>query len=90
MNDNEARPWVDAAELQRRLTEHGVVVLAVTGSGSQDGWFTVFLHGLAGNDHQLRAFAFLAGLPGVVEVRVSEQTESILLVRQRREDPPCP
>jgi hypothetical protein len=78
---------MDAAWLHRRLTERGVVVLAVTPDGVEAEWLTVYLHGLGGNRQQERAFDFLIRLPGVIDVRVSDHTQSILLVRQRPDVP---
>jgi hypothetical protein len=81
MNDNYL--GMDAAGLQRRLTEHDVVVLAVVADGAESGWFTVYLHGPAGNLQQETAFDLLITVPGVVEVRVSDRSPSILRVCQR-------
>jgi hypothetical protein len=78
-----ARPAIGATGLHRHLAEKGITVLAVTADEREPGAFTVYLHGTAGKDHHERAFAVLATVPGVVEVRSSEQTTSILLVRQR-------
>jgi hypothetical protein len=81
MTDNRAWLRADTNRLHRRLTERGVVVLAVLEHDRE--WLAVYLHGLAGNDHQERAFDVLMLLPDIVEVRVSERSASILLVRQQ-------
>jgi hypothetical protein len=75
-------PWTAATELHRTLVEHGVVVLAVIADRTEAGWFTVYLHGPAGNYQQTTALEVLRRLPGVSEVRVSDWSSDILRVRQ--------
>jgi hypothetical protein len=75
-------PSVSATVLHQRLVENGIVVLAVTADRDETGWFTVYLHGPAGNYQQETAFALLAAAAGVREVRVSDQTRFILRVCQ--------
>jgi len=71
-----------ATAIKQRLTEHGIVVLAVTEPHTEPDWFTVYLHRPAGNDDEPgTAVWVLTRMAGVREVRVSEQTPMIVQVR---------
>ncbi len=67
--------------MRRVLIARGVQVLAVTASESDPDRIVVYLHGLGGPAMQENAFHCLSALPWVAQVRVSEQTRSILLVQ---------
>ena len=75
-------PSAQAIAIKQRLTEHGIIVLAVTEPTNEPDWFTVYLHRAAGNgDEPITAVWVLTRMPGVCEVQVSDQTPMIVRVR---------
>jgi hypothetical protein len=80
MTDSSGHPTPAAGELQRQLVGEGFAVLAVIGDPVDAGWFTVYVQGPVGNYQQETVLAFLASVAGVLEVRVSDLTPSILRV----------
>lgn len=83
MNGRPAPGHLDASALQRELTRFGVVVLAVIQDPDDADRFIVYLHGPAGELHQRNAVYVLRALPTTLDVQVSDQTPSIVLVYQR-------
>ncbi len=75
-----ASPATVALQMYRELSELSIAVLAVTPDPVDAGWFTVYVQGPVGNEHQETIFVFLSTFPGVTDVLVSDQTPSILRV----------
>jgi hypothetical protein len=80
MTDTSGHPTAAASELQGQLVGEGFAVLAVIADPVDARWFTVYVQGPVGNYQQETLFAFLATVAGVLEVRVSDLTPSILRV----------
>jgi hypothetical protein len=67
--------------LRSELEARGLILLAVSAQDAER--FTVYLHGAAAQWVNGEAQLLAASVPGVVEVRESSQSPSILLVRMQ-------
>ena len=74
------QPTPEASELQRQLAGEGFAVLAVIADPDDVDWFTVYVQGPFGMSNEETVFDFLAALPRVQTVEVSDLTASILRV----------